>query len=55
MARERKTREHLTEEEIERNKKLAAIWDKFTTGLLIVLMASPIAILIYIFAWFLNK
>jgi len=51
-----KTEEQLAREaeEIERAKKakLAAIWDKFTTGLLIFLMASPVLVLIYIFVWF---
>jgi hypothetical protein len=28
------------------------IFDKITTGLLVALMASPVAILAYIFAWF---
>ncbi len=55
MAREKKSREHLTEEEIAKKKKLAAIWDKVTTVLLIMLMASPIAILAYIFIWFVTK
>ena len=43
----------LTEEEILRAKKAkwAAIWDKVTTGLLILLMASPVLILGYIFYW----
>ncbi len=41
-------------EEAERAKKakIAAIWDKFTTGLLVFLMASPILVLLYIFLWF---
>lgn len=47
-----KSREHLTEEEIAKKKKIAAVVDKITTGLLIALMASPIAILVYIFVWF---
>ena len=34
------------------NRKEA--WDKITTGLFILLMASPILVLVYIFAWFLN-
>ena len=38
-----------------RKKKLLAIWDKFTTGLLITLMASPILILLYIFLWFVGR
>ena len=47
-----KSREHLTEEELLKKKKVAAVVDKITTGLLIALMASPIAILAYIFIWF---
>ena len=47
-----KSREHLTLEQIARKKKIAAVVDKFTTGLLILLMASPLAILGYIFFWF---
>ena len=35
--------------------KWAAIWDKFTTGLLIALMASPVLILLYIFLWFVLR
>ena len=49
------SREFLTDEQIAKQKKWAAFWDKVTTVLLILLMASPIAILAYIFAWFLNK
>ncbi len=43
----------LTEEEILKAKKAkrAAIWDKITTGILILLMASPVLILSYIFIW----
>ena len=47
-----KSREHLTEEEIAKKKKIEAVVDKITTGLLIALMASPIFILAYIFIWF---
>ena len=36
----------------QRKKKLLNIWDHFTTGLLIFLMASPFLILLYIFLWF---
>ncbi len=36
-------------------KNKAIIWDKFTTGLLIALMCSPIIILGYIFYWFMSK
>ncbi len=49
------TLEHLTEEQIAKRKKWAARWDKVTTALLIVLMASPVAILAYIFIWFMTK
>lgn len=31
------------------------IWDKCTTGLLLLLMASPLLILGYIFIWFMTK
>ena len=45
----------LTDEELEKKRKRNAIWDKVTTGILIALMASPIAILAYIFLWFIFK
>ena len=38
-----------------RKKKWLAIWDKITTGLLILLMASPVLILLYIFLWFVMR
>lgn len=43
----------LTEEEVIKAKKAkrAAIWDKITTGILILLMMSPLLILGYIFLW----
>ena len=43
----------LTEEEVTKAKKAkrAAIWDKITTGILILLMMSPLLILGYIFLW----
>ena len=40
---------------INKRKKLAEVWDKITTGLLILLMASPFLILLYIFLWFILK
>ena len=40
------------EEEKARKARIAAIWDKVTTGLLIFLMCSPFLILLYIFIWF---
>ena len=45
----------LTDEQIEKKRKWAAIWDKVTTGLLIFLMASPVFILAYIFLWFIFR
>ena len=45
----------ISDAERARKKKMKEIWDKITTGLLIVLMASPILILAYIFIWFLTK
>ena len=45
----------VSDEERAKKKKIAEIWDKFTTGLLIFLMSSPILILAYIFIWFLTK
>ena len=49
--------EGLTESEIieiehQKKKKRAAIFDKITTGILILLMSSPVLILGYIFLWF---
>lgn len=44
--------EFLTDEQLAKKKKLAAIWDKITTGLLIALMASPVAIIGWIFFYF---
>ena len=35
-----------------KNVKWKEVWDKVTTGLLIVLLASPILVLAYIFLWF---
>ena len=45
----------LTDEQLAKKKKSAAIWDKVTTGILIFLMASPFLILGYIFYWFMTK
>ncbi|MBR2965519.1 MAG: hypothetical protein IKC34_03090 [Clostridia bacterium] len=45
----------LTDEQLAKKKKVAAFWDKVTTGILIFLMASPFLILGYIFYWFLTK
>lgn len=35
--------------------KWKEVWDKVTTGILILLMCSPILILGYIFLWFVLK
>ena len=35
--------------------KWKEVWDKFTTGLLIFLICSPLLILIYIFLWFILR
>ena len=48
-------RELTWEEQMNKKRKWRAFWDKITTGLLILLMASPVAILGYIFWWFLNR
>ena len=45
----------LTDEQLAKKKKMNAIWDKVTTGILIFLMASPFLILGYIFWWFMSK
>ena len=36
-------------------RKRQAIFDKITTGILILLMASPFIILVYLFLWFIVK
>ena len=41
-------------EEQAKKKRIREIWDKVTTGLFIALLASPIAILLYIFLWFIS-
>ena len=41
-------------EEQAKKKRVREIWDKVTTGLFIALLASPVAILLYIFLWFLT-
>ena len=42
----------LTDEQLEKKRKRNAIIDKITTGILILLLASPILVLGYIFMWF---
>ena len=37
-----------------KKKRMREIWDKVTTGLFIALLASPVAILLYIFLWVLS-
>lgn len=39
----------------EKQRRRRMIWDKITTGILIALLASPIAILAYILIWFISK
>ena len=41
-------------EEQARKRRMREIWDKVTTGLFIALLASPFAILLYIFLWFVS-
>lgn len=41
-------------EEQAKKRRVREIWDKVTTGLFIVLLASPIIILLYIFLWFVS-
>ena len=38
-----------------KNVKWKEVWDKVTTGILILLFASPLLILGYIFLWFILK
>ena len=38
-----------------KNVKWKEVWDKFTTGLLIFLIFSPLLILIYILLWFIFR
>lgn len=45
---------YLTDEQIEKKRKWKAFWDKVTTGLLILLMISPLLILAYIFVSFMS-
>ena len=41
----------LTDAQRRRNE----IWDKVTTGILIALLCSPVAILLYLFIWFIQQ
>ena len=41
-------------EEQAKKKKRLEILDKITTGIFILLLASPVLILMYIFFWFIN-
>ncbi len=51
--------ENATETNIEKKAKKninwAEVWDKFTTGLLLLFFASPLLVLLYIFIWFINR
>ena len=42
-------------EEQAKKKRVKEIVDKITTGLFIALLASPLAILLYIFLWFVSE
>lgn len=59
VAEEPKTEAQLLREAEEAEKARKAkwhnFWDKITTGILIFLMATPILVLIYIFAWFVTS
>ena len=39
----------------EAQRKRKAIFEKVTTGILIALLASPVAIILYIFLWFIFR
>ncbi|MBQ3016358.1 MAG: hypothetical protein IJD79_06225 [Clostridia bacterium] len=39
----------------DKQKKRREIFDKITTGLLIALLCTPVAIIIYIFLWFILR
>ncbi len=45
----------LTDEELEKKKKRAAIIDKITTGLLVFVLSTPLLVILYIFLWFILK
>ena len=45
----------LTDEELAKKKKVAAIFDKITTGLLIFLMCTPFLVIAYIIFWFMTR
>lgn len=38
-----------------KNIKWLEVWDRFTTGVLVVLMCSPLLIVLYLFLWFWPK
>lgn len=45
----------LTDEELLKKKKRAAVIDKITTGILILELMSPLLVILYILLWFINK
>ena len=49
--------EMLTEATTAKKKKInwKEIWDRFTTGLLILELISPVLVLAYIFLWFIMR
>ena len=52
-----KMEEMLTEATTAKKKKInwKEIWDRFTTGLLILELISPVLVLAYIFLWFIMR
>ena len=54
-AKEKKEKAEADEEEKDNEVDIKKVIDKITTGLLILLMATPILILAYIFYWFMSK
>ena len=43
---------YLTDEQLAKKKKWRAFFDKITTGLLVLVLSSPIFVLAYIILWF---
>ena len=44
-----------TDEQLAKRKKYKEIWDKVTTGILVLVFCLPVAILAYILLWFVLK
>ena len=45
----------ISDEELAKKKRRKEIWDKITTGLLILVLSSPILIVVFLLVWFLNR